>query len=272
MHSIQLIGMQIPLSAKKSPHEIQIRDFHTKFRIGCCARECCVISRSAWWFLFHSAVRYRFKILDLFPSHPFSRAKASKQKWQRMRRICALYMWFHYSQYLIREVFTLARKNGWKRREEKKSYGGSFEWSGSLNAAAAHHAHCRVYSSPCIEPSMRCCASRIIQNQASEGLIVCGLHVIAGFFSQCLRVGCSKLPSIMKWRQLLYNVVYRLAVPRYYNSSCYSKCLTCVFFYPLFIRCVSIHFYMLTPSLDPGKWGETTENRIGDGVNIFSFS
>lgn len=112
-------------------------NFHCfQFSIAFWAKIPCVNPRSAWWLLCHSVLRYRFKMLYVFL---FDQLGESEQKQQRIIRICALYVWFHYSQYLIREVLH------WHKKEaRKKRLWRLFEWSRSLNAAAAHHAHCTI--------------------------------------------------------------------------------------------------------------------------------
>lgn len=80
--------------------------------------------------------------------------------------------------------------------KETKKLWRLYEWSRSLNGAAAHHAHCSL------QCTLNECDTGRVKNQgpsnASAGMVVFGVHVVAGFFNQRLRVGCSKLPSIMK--------------------------------------------------------------------------
>lgn len=82
-------------------------------------------------------------------SAPVKQSRSWRRRRQRrMIRICALYVWFHYSQYLIRDVFPLTcrerkrDKKAKRTRSKTKKLWRLFEWSRSLSAAAAHHAHC----------------------------------------------------------------------------------------------------------------------------------
>lgn len=124
-----------------------------------------------------------------------SEKKNQRQKWQRIVRYLRIVrliplfavFWF------VRHTRTQYRKKASeiKEKKRKKIWWRLFKWSRFLNAAAAHHAHCRLVFSVyfTVQYSLKNLDNIESRNQKPQqviaiGMIVFGMHVVVdGFFN-----------------------------------------------------------------------------------------